>query len=145
MRLDYALNATTLANEGCSNNSVATNGSIHGGAGTGGSYNETVRFPQPYFLTFWPNRTHDPGSAGLESDYVRVELLCLRTDNIEEGSPVPPSAQELLDREGVKYTGNASNKSSESGGGDPAAGGATAIKTIAPYLSAVVMAGLLLV
>ncbi|KAK7192810.1 hypothetical protein DPSP01_011231 [Paraphaeosphaeria sporulosa] len=143
-RLDYALNETMLEQEGCPNNSVAVNNSIHGGSGTGGSYNHAVRFPQPYFLTFWPNRTHDPRSAGMESDYVRVELLCLRTDDIEEGSPVPPSAQELLDAQGVEYAGNASNRSSGSGGGEDSTGGATAMKLMAPFLSAAAIAGLLL-
>ncbi|KAF2445220.1 hypothetical protein P171DRAFT_431956, partial [Karstenula rhodostoma CBS 690.94] len=139
-RLDSALNETRLADEGCPDDAVAVNSSIHGGSGTGASYNQTVRFPQPYFLTFWPNRTHDPASAGLESDYVHVELLCLRTDDIEEGSPVPPSAKEILNGPDVKYMGNASGGAD----GPGSTGGAAAMRTMAPYMGAAAIAGLLL-
>ncbi|KAJ4350159.1 uncharacterized protein N0V89_008780 [Didymosphaeria variabile] len=143
-RLDYALDEQTLKEKKCPQDAVAVNSSMHGGSGTGTGYNQTVRFPQPYFLMFWPNRTDTTGPTGASSDDVRVELLCLRTDEIEEGSPVPGSAKEILDEEGVKYAGNASG--TETGTEDPSSTkGVATMKTIGPYLGAAAMAGLLLV
>lgn len=136
----------SMINETCPDNSPKVNSSIHGNGGTGANYNYTVRFPQPYFVTFWPNRTHNSGARGVRTDDVRAEILCLRTDSVEEGSPVPPSAQELLDVEGLKYIGNASDKS---GGGDSEGSGdkgsALALKVTAPYLGAAAIAAMLLV
>ncbi|KAL1609992.1 hypothetical protein SLS60_001657 [Paraconiothyrium brasiliense] len=144
--LDYALDEQTLIKEKCPKDAVAVNSSIHAGGGTGGAYNETVRFAQPYFLTFWPNRT-DSTADGATSDDVRVELLCLRMDDIEDGSPVPGSAKDILDEEGVKYEGNATDETdgTETGSEGPSSTkGVAAMKTMGPYLGAAAMAGLLL-
>jgi hypothetical protein len=153
--LDDSLDKTSLEFQGCPEDSVALNSSMHGGIGSGliSRYNYTVRFPRPYFLTFWPKRNRHSAAQDVGSDGVRVEILCMRPDDIEEGSPVPPSAQELLNAEDVKYTGNASNVSSGSVGGDsgtgpndsPDKGDALALKVTAPYLGAAAIAAMLLI
>lgn len=127
--------------DGCSRESAAVNSSIHGGALTAAPYDHTVRFQQPYFLTFWPRKSNGSVLNGVSTANVRAEIMCLRTDDIEEGSPIPPSVQELLDKEGVKYVGNASGESSGSESGDESS--ALALKLTAPYLVAAAFAAML--
>lgn len=108
----------------------------------GSTYNATVRFPQPWFFTFWPNRTGDPNIATTSSDDVYVKILCARPDDISEGSLVPPSALELLQRGDAKFAPNASNGN---GGQTSSSTAGAAVKTLAPYLGALGMAAALLV
>lgn len=90
---------------------------MYGGSGTGGSYNQSIRFPQPNFLTFWTNRTDTTRFLPNWNDDVYVKIVCLRPDEVKEGSVVPPSAQELLGRADAKFDKNATQ-----GLGDPSDG-----------------------
>lgn len=128
----------------CGNETKPLNASIHGGGGIGGEYNQTIRFPQPHFITFWPNRTGVSSVSTSWIEDVHVEIRCLRPDDISEGSLVPPSAQELLDRADVQYNKNATSPNS-SPSPSQSTGGAGAMKTAAPYLGAAGIAALLLV
>lgn len=153
--LDDLLDKTELEFERCPEDSVAFNSSMHGGSGwlysSQSRYNYTVHFPRPYFFTFWPWQDRYSTAQDVGSDGVRVEILCLRSDDIEAASPVPLSAQELLNAEGIKFIGNASNVSSESAGVDngtdpvdsPDKGDALALKATAPYLGAAAIAAML--
>jgi hypothetical protein len=144
--LDHDAYEEALGDAGCK--SSAVNSSMYRAGGIGGSYDVSVRFARPYFLTFWPNRTLDTASNGISADEVHVELLCLKADDIKEGSSVPASAKDLLDKAGLKSDGDAAGNSSATGGGGEgpsSTGGAAAMRTMAPYLSAAAMAGLLLV
>jgi hypothetical protein len=77
---------------------------MFGGAGTGGAYNQSIRFPQPWFFTFWPNQTtQDSIQSSASEEDMYVKIMCLRPDEVKEGSVVPPSAEELLKRDDVKF------------------------------------------
>jgi hypothetical protein len=77
---------------------------MFGGYGTGGAYNQSIRFPQPWFFTFWPNQTgQDSVQTSWSEEDVHVQIMCLRPDEFKEGSVVPPSAEELLKRDDVKF------------------------------------------
>ncbi|KAF2794593.1 hypothetical protein K505DRAFT_336812 [Melanomma pulvis-pyrius CBS 109.77] len=113
-----SLNATLqqqLYNE--SNCDTSLNASMHSAGGLGGSYNQSIRFPQPTFLTFWPNRTDMSRYLSSWDDDVYVKIVCLRPDEVTEGSVVPPSGQELLDRPDAKF-----NKNTTQGPSNPSDG-----------------------
>jgi hypothetical protein len=144
--LDHAAYEEALEAVGCKG--FGANSSMYRGRGKSGTYDVSARFAQPYFLTFWPNRTQDTASNGISSDEVHVELLCLKTDDIKEGSSAPAPAKDLLDKLGAKSDGNVADNSSKTGSGSEgpsSTGGAAAMRTMAPYLGAAAMAGLLLV
>ena len=69
-------------------------------------YNAAVRFPLLSINTFWPNQTNWNGSysSTLPRDTVRVDVSCLRPDQIKQGSTVPPSGKELLDKKNSTFS-----------------------------------------
>lgn len=115
---------------------------MHIGAGTGDGYDNTIRFPQLWFMSFWPNRTGVTEYVTSWNLDVHVEIRCIRPDDVREGSVVPPSAQELLNRDGAEFHKNATTP--KTSGASPSAGGAGTMRLLAPYLGAAVMAALLL-
>jgi hypothetical protein len=79
--------------------------STHGlEASFGMSYGEAIRFPLVDIITFWPNHAMSttPTSATEDGD-TRVEVVCLRPDEVAQGSDVPASGEELLNKEGTKF------------------------------------------
>lgn len=69
------------------------------------AYEDAVRFPVVDIISFFPNRSS--GLAlymnGWEND-VQIEIVCMKADGeIREGSEVPPTGAELLEREGAKF------------------------------------------
>ncbi|KAF2826960.1 hypothetical protein CC86DRAFT_455552 [Ophiobolus disseminans] len=72
-------------------------------AGQGMSYDAAVRFPLIDIITFWPNRTSRTTYYTGWYDDVHVELVCLRPEQIAQGSRTPPSGKDLLNAEGVKF------------------------------------------
>lgn len=74
--------------------------SMHMAGGNGGRYNSSVRFPTPTFFTFFPNYTFPNSGATfnftLTPEDVHVEIVCVMPTEIEPGSFVPPSAEEIL-------------------------------------------------
>jgi hypothetical protein len=98
---------------------------MFGGSGIGEAYNQSIRFPQPWFFTLWPNRTGETTFQTSSSEDVYVKIMCLRPDDVREGSMVPPSVEELLKRDDVKFDRNLT--SGGGGGGDGKPGGANAI------------------
>jgi hypothetical protein len=69
---------------------------------TGLSYNEAIRFPLLDIITFWPNRPMSPYKFTGSRDDVRVEVVCMRPDQVAQGSKVPPSGEELL-KKGTRF------------------------------------------
>jgi hypothetical protein len=72
-------------------------------------YNQTIRFPQLWFLSFWPNRSSVSNTYqdGWDND-VHAEIRCMKTGDVVEGSFVPPSAQELMDSDDAVFAKNLS-------------------------------------
>lgn len=138
------LNATraaeTFSHDGCDNDTRPLNASMFGGSGIAGSYDEAIRFPSVYFVTFWPNRT---GQNVFETSWVEdvhVHVLCLRPDDIMEGSAVPPSAEELLGADGVRYHRNLTTDGGKGGKEGKAVG-----RSVPLVFGAVVLMAMLLV
>lgn len=67
-------------------------------------YDIAVRFPVVEVLTFWPNRSDPSAYTASWRDDVHVEVLCLRPDQIKDGSVVPPSGEELLMRPSAGFS-----------------------------------------
>lgn len=69
------------------------------------AYEDAVRFPVIDVISFFPNRSSGLGTyvSGWFDD-VQIEIVCMKADaNIVEGSTIPPSGKELLDRPGMKF------------------------------------------
>jgi hypothetical protein len=69
------------------------------------AYDDAVRFPVIDVISFFPNRSSGLGSyvSGWFDD-VQIEIVCMKADGeIVEGSAVPPSGKELLDRPGMRF------------------------------------------
>lgn len=115
------------------------------GGGSGAEYNYAVRFPRLWFFTFWPKRL--PSQMTISQDDVRAVLMCARTDDIQQGSSVPPSAEELMNASGVTFKENPSNPNAPtpSGSGSPPSGGVGRIGTTwGTTLGAAALAALLI-
>ncbi|KAF2001704.1 hypothetical protein P154DRAFT_158208 [Amniculicola lignicola CBS 123094] len=98
--------ALTLQENNCSlpsSPSAAVNASLHALGGMGGSYNQTIRFPTPYFLTFFPELGNSQTGLSRSTDDVHVEIRCLRPDQVSEGSVVPPGVEDLLKEGDVEF------------------------------------------
>ncbi|KAF2738741.1 hypothetical protein EJ04DRAFT_560415 [Polyplosphaeria fusca] len=113
----------TLANSSC-DDVEPLNSTMHGAGGYGGSYNESIRFPAPVFWYFWPNNT-SPGNSFPSSvnDFVHVEIKCMRPDEINEGSEVPPDAEALYNADGVEFASSGNDSSDGGNGGNGGNGG----------------------
>lgn len=67
-------------------------------------YDRAVRFPMVDIVTFWPNRS-EKGEYNAEwMNNVAAEVLCLKPDNIAEGSRIPPDGKAMLDADDVGNT-----------------------------------------
>jgi hypothetical protein len=77
-------------------------------------YGEAIRFPLVDIITIWPNHALStvPTMATEDGD-TRVEIVCLRPDEVAQGSDVPASGEELLNKEGVKFL-NVTNEDAQS-------------------------------
>jgi hypothetical protein len=67
-------------------------------------YDTAVRFPLVDIMTFWPIRAI--GLTSMSTSWikdVRVAVVCMRPDNVAQGSQVPPSGEELLNKVGTKF------------------------------------------
>jgi hypothetical protein len=143
-----------LEDAGCGNLTSTVNSTVISLSGSNdlSGYNQSIRFPQLHFLSFFPNRSSIKGVYETQWDTdVHVQLLCIKPDDIQQGSAVPPSAKELLDRSDASYAdGITNNPSGTTPGGASASPSPTGAATkiilsgMAPYLGAVGM-GLLMV
>jgi hypothetical protein len=67
-------------------------------------FDTAVRFPLVDIMTFWPIRAK--GLTSMSTSWikdVRVAVLCMRPDNVAQGSQVPPSGEALLNKEGTRF------------------------------------------
>jgi hypothetical protein len=68
------------------------------------SYDASIRFPLVDAITFWPNRSNGFQSySTIWINDVQVRLVCLRPDQVVQGSEVPPSGEELLNRQSARF------------------------------------------
>jgi hypothetical protein len=73
-------------------------------AGYGLPLDVAIRFPLVDIITFWPNHTMSSSSyVGTESGDARVEVACLRADQVALNSEYPASGEEILNREGNRF------------------------------------------
>jgi hypothetical protein len=100
--VDEAMNLTN-PNRECGDTQTASVDGIDSYLGL--TYGEAMRFPVLDIITFWPNRSNEKQSwSGNWAEDVHVEVLCLRPDQIAPGSRVPPSGEELLNKQGAVFT-----------------------------------------
>jgi len=112
--MNFSRDISTLAASSRTNTTVSLNPSLECDGvnvssthafvpGNGMSYDAAVRFPLVDIINFWPNRTSgsylEPGWA----EDVHVEVVCLRPDQVAEGSRVPPTGREILDAENARF------------------------------------------
>jgi hypothetical protein len=100
----------------------------------GMNYGPAVQFPVVDIITFWPNRL----TAGMENytSYwdgdVRVEIVCMRSTTVADGSTKPPSVSELLNDKNAVFPKNQTTPESS--------GAESVTNEIQRWMSAVVMA-----
>lgn len=71
---------------------------------TGMNYEHAVRFPIVDVMTFWPRRILEKGvDNSTWRDDVRVEVRCLKAENIARGSDQVGSAQSMIDDEKARF------------------------------------------
>jgi hypothetical protein len=70
---------------------------------SGMDYSVAVRFPLVDIITFWPNRTNMQVYNTAWVQDVHVEIVCMRPDQIVQGSVVPPMGEELLSGSGKEF------------------------------------------
>jgi hypothetical protein len=119
--------------------------STHGlEASFGMSYGEAIRFPLVDIITIWPNRalSTSPTLATEDGD-TRVEIVCLRPDEVAQGSDIPASGEELLNKEGTKFL-NVTNEDASSGNTTSSAHSISSDRSMLAWLS-VSITGILLV
>ncbi|KAF2649352.1 hypothetical protein K491DRAFT_721758 [Lophiostoma macrostomum CBS 122681] len=124
--LNTTYTASALAANHCDNTTQPLNASMHDLPNAGSAYNQTIRFPTLWFMSFWPNRSAVSGTYETSWDEdVHVEIRCMKIWEVAEGSAVPPSAQELLESEDAVFAKNVSGDNGGSGGsgGDSGSGG----------------------
>lgn len=95
---------TTDQSSGCGGLNTTSN---HGFAAPRAlSYDESIQFPLVNVMTFFPDyfMRRSLGLAPNQETDIHVEVVCLRPNQIAQGSRSPVSAEELLSREDANFT-----------------------------------------